>query len=311
MSNPSRTSPPDAPTEAPAPPGRRRGWRRSLKRITLIIAAFYLAIIALLFFLQEALIFPGRASQGQAYSAIRPWSDCQLVTLKTPDGHKVAALFGPALSPIGAPLQDARERPALLYFYGNGECLGGSHDKLNALRRRGVNVLMVDYLGYGQSEGTASETGCKAAALAAYEHLATRTDIDPRKILIGGFSLGGAVAIDLAAKKPCSGLMVCCSFTSLPEMAWSRYPMLALPFLLRHKFPSREAIAKVKVPTLVSYGALDRLIPPAMSDALASSAGGPVVRIAMKGAGHDDIAWVADEDREVGRALDAFLDKLR
>ena len=149
--------------------------------VGITLGLIYVAIVVVLYFLQDALIFPGRSSQGRPESALRLGPDYQIVELRTPKGQRVTAVFGSALSPGGSPLADAASRPTILYFYGNGEWIAGSIGKVGSLRRRGLNVLMPDFLGYGSSEGVAGEAGCIAAADAAYEHLLTRTDIDPRE----------------------------------------------------------------------------------------------------------------------------------
>lgn len=279
--------------------------------MALILASFYALLIVILYFAQDALIFPGHRSQGTRGAEFRTPSGCEIASLKTPDGLRVMAVFGPALSADGLPRIDAKTRPTLLYFYGNGEHLAVSLGKLDALRRRGVNAMMVDYLGFGLSEGNAGEAGCIAAADAAYEHLRLRADIDPNNIVIGGFSIGGAVAIDLASRKKSSGLIVSCTFTSMTEMAWRQYPFLPVSLVLSHRFQSREKIAKVNVPILIATGANDWMIPASMSDVLAKSAKGEVSRILMKRAGHDDLIRIALEDGEVSTALDRFLDALR
>jgi uncharacterized protein len=279
--------------------------------VGITLGLLYVAIVIALYFLQDALIFPGRSSQGRPESALRLGPGYQVVELRTPGGERVTAVFGSALSPGGSPLADAASRPTILYFYGNGQYLAASIAEVGALRRRGLNVLMPDYLGYGLSGGKAGEAGCLAAADAAYEHLLTRSDIDPSKILFGGFSMGGAVAIDLASRRPSKGVIVSCTFTSLTEMAGRQYPFIPVKWLLRHRFRSLEKIGKITAPILIADGELDTLVPAAMSDRLASAAGGKVTRIAMKAAGHDDLVRMAQSDPEISDALDRFLSKIK
>lgn len=290
------------------PPSSRRRWWRVLRSIGRFLIGVYALLLVLLYFAQDALIFPGRAFQGRPLVYFRPVPGSEIVELKTSGGEKAVALFGPALSPTGSALPDAKSRPTLLYFYGNAQYLGGTLDEFAKMRRMGLNILMPDFLGYGLSGGRASEAGCYATADAAYEHLRSRPDIDPDKIVIGGFSLGGAVAIDLAARRPAAGLIVSCTFTSMADMTRGRYPFVPASLLLRHRFSSREKIATIRCPILIAAGRLDKIIPPNMADALASAAGGPVTRIVLDDAGHDDLFRVAE-----GRAaevLQGFLNQL-
>ncbi len=220
-------------------------------------------------------------------------------------------MFAPAQSAGGSRLADASARPTILYFYGNGEHLAASIGKIDALRRRGLNVLMPDFLGYGQSGGNAGEAGCVAAADAAYEHLLTRTDVDPRKLIFGGFSMGGAVAIDLASRKPSAGVIVSCTFTSLTQMAARQYPFVPVRLLLRHNFPSRTSIGRITSPIFIATGKLDKLVPAEMSNSLAAAAGGRVTQVLMEDAGHDDLVRMAQTDPEVSAALDRFIGRIK
>jgi hypothetical protein len=242
-----------------------------------------------LYLSQAQLILPGRQSQGAACARVTPPEHCELVHLSTPGGQ-VTALFGPACGPgendVDQPLPDAASRLTLLFFYGNKMCLGISIHLFQHLRRLGVNVLVPDYLGFGLSSGAASEAACYATADAAYEHLLSRGDVDPSLIVAGGVSLGGAVAVDLAARRPLAGAMALVTFTSIPDMARHLYPDVPIWRLIRHKFDSAAKIGAVTCPTLVGHSTGDKLVPPWMADRLARRCGGPVTRLVIHGADH-------------------------
>jgi hypothetical protein len=143
-----------------------------------------------------------------------------------------------------------------------------------------------DYLGFGLSEGSASEQACYATADAAYEHLLFRDDIDPSLIVAGGVSLGGAVAVELAARRPLAGAMALVTFTSIPDMARHLYPDVPIWRFIRHKFDSAAKIGAVTCPTLVGHSTGDKLVPSWMADRLARRCGGPVTRLVIHGADH-------------------------
>lgn len=290
------------------PSSSRRRWLRVFRTIGRILIGVYALLLVLLYVAQDMLIFPGQSFQGRPPASIRPGPGREIVELKTSDGEKVVALFGPALSPTGSALADAKIRPTILYFYGNAQYLGGTLNEFAKMRRMGLNVLMPDYLGYGLSGGRASEAGCYATADAAYDHLRARPDVDPAKLVIGGFSLGGAVAIDLASRRPAAGLIVSCTFTSMGDMTRGRYPFVPTSLLLRHRFSSREKIAAIRCPILIADGRLDKIIPPSMASSLASACGGPVTRIVLDEAGHDDLFRVAEGRAE--EVLLGFLNRL-
>lgn len=271
-------------------------------------ALVYVGVTALFFSLQTRMIFPGSETQGRPEFVVKPPPDAELLNLEANGGEKVVALFGAAQGPDGRPLADAASRPTLLYFYGNGNCLKTALGEFERFRKLGVNVLIPDYLGYGMSGGKPGEAGCYATADAAYDHLLTRKDVDPKKIVAAGWSLGAAVAIDLAARRPVVGLVAFSAFTSMTEMGRRTMPWLPVRLLLRHRFASESKIARVKCPILIGHGRHDRLIPHEMSDRLAAAAGGPVTRFTIDHADHGEFYAVGDA--EVTKALGEFLEGL-
>ncbi|CAN5884340.1 alpha/beta hydrolase [soil metagenome] len=273
----------DAPELRPTRP-----LRRLILRLAAMAMLLYLGVCLLIYALQTQLIFPGQDTQGTAFAQVRPGPDSELVRLSTANGVPVVGLFGPAKGAEGRVLDDASARPTMLYFYGNGMCLASSLDWFEEYRRIGLNVLIVDYVGYGLSGGSPSEANCYATADAAWAHLQSRPDIDPARIIVGGWSLGGALAVDLAAREPVAGLVVLSSFSSMAEMAASIYPWLPVRLLLRHRFDSLSKMPQVTCPALIGHGEIDPMIPAEMSDRLAASAGGPVRQFVAIGAGHND-----------------------
>lgn len=256
--------------------------------VRLVLIA-YLVLILMVSWLQTLLIFPGQSSRGQPHAQVEPGPGTELVMLRTADGDRIAALFGKALDASGRPLTDAASRPTILFFYGNGSNLKDSLDLFASFRRLGANVMVPEYVGYGMSEGRAGEAGCYATAEAAYQALLARSDVDPDRIVAAGWSLGGAVAIDLASRHEVAGLIVFSTFTRMADMARLHYPWLPASWLLRHHFENLEKIAGITAPILIGHGALDELIPPAMSDHLAAEAGGPTTQIDLPNSGHADI----------------------
>ena len=142
-------------------------WRRRAVRILRSLVLIYLGVLLVFAALQTWMIFPGAATQGQRHAVVRPMPGTELVELTASTGDNVFALFGPALRVDGSPHPDARRRPTVIYFYGNGMCLADSIGEFNQLRRLGANVLVAEFIGYGMSGGKPSETGCYATADAA------------------------------------------------------------------------------------------------------------------------------------------------
>jgi uncharacterized protein len=258
--------------------------------------------------LQQRVIFPGQVTQGRASALVEAPKGTEILTLTTAHGDRIVALFGAALRSNGEPDPRAAARPTLLYFYGNGDCLKKSLRQFDHLRKLGVNVLIPEYVGYGMSSGRACEAGCYATADAAYDHLLNRTDIDPRKIVSAGWSLGSAVAVDLAARRPVAGLAIFSALTSMVEMSHRFFPYLPAKLLIRYRFDSLTKIARVHCPTLIGHGCKDLLIPSFMSDRLADAAGGPVSRVLVERAGHSDFFVVGAE--ELDQVIARFLNDI-
>ena len=277
----------------------------SLVRIPFIAVV---GLTALLYTFQTRLIFPGQATQGRPEAEVTAGPDAELIRLKTTGGDRVVALFGAALTPEGRPRPDAASRPTLLYFYGNGMYLKAAAEQFEQFRRLGVNVMIPEYVGYGMSGGSACEPGCYATADAAYAHLRARKDVDPARIVAGGWSLGAAVAIDLAAREPVAGVVTFSGFTSMTDMARRNFPLLPARLLLRHRFASESKLPRVTCPILIGHGRDDNLIPFAMADRLAAAAKGPVTRFAVDHAGHNDFFLIGEE--QIPGELQQFLDRL-
>jgi fermentation-respiration switch protein FrsA (DUF1100 family) len=285
-----------------------RAARHALTRGLVIVLGVYIVVLAYLYSVQAAILFPGRQSQGQSWARVSPPRGAEAVRLTTADGDPVVAFFGAALNPDGSPRPDAAGRPTLLFFYGNGDCLRNMVDQLEDFRRLGANVMIPDYAGYGMSGGEASESACYATADAAYEHLRGRADVDPARVVAGGWSLGAAVAADLASRKPVAGLVTFSAFTSVGDMARRFYPFLpGIGLALAHRFETEEKMARVTCPVLIGHGTTDSMIPYAMADRLAAAAAGPVTRFSVE-ADHNE--FFSRGGRRVLSALGGFLDKV-
>ena len=126
--------------------------------------------------------FSGASTQGQPDAVVRPRADAELVELETLAGERVVALFGAALTAVNTPDADAVNRPTMIYFYGNGNCLNQALPEFDRFRQLGLNVLIADYVGYGMSGGVASEQGCRRTADAAYDYLVVKRKVDPKRI---------------------------------------------------------------------------------------------------------------------------------
>jgi fermentation-respiration switch protein FrsA (DUF1100 family) len=284
--------------------------KRWLKRIAKLGVCIYLGLAIVLYFLQTWMIFPGAATQGRPEAAVRPTGSQQLVPLTTAGGDRTVLLFAPALTPEGSPHPDAVHRPTLIYFYGNAMTISACYDELYHFRRLGANVAIPEFVGYGLASGKPSEKTLYATADAAYEHLLTRADVDPKQIIPVGWSLGAASAIDLASRKPVAGVAAFSAFTSMADMGRAVLPWFPTSLLLRHRFENERKLREIGCPIFLAHGTRDSLIPFAMHRRLAAAAKGPVTLVPVDGGDHNDIFQQGGDGlmRQFGEFIEAVHD---
>ncbi len=193
-----------------------------------------------------------------------------------------------------------------LYCHGNSGNVAIHSEILRQFRDlHRLNILVFDYRGYGRSEGSPNEAGLLQDARAARAWLAQRTAVPESEIILIGRSLGGGVAVQLAAADGCRGLVVERSFTSLPDVAAHVSPWMMARLVMRNQFRSREAIPNYHGPLLVLHGTEDDLIPYTQGVELFEAANEPKRFVTMEGIGHNDTLPV-----EYHEALDEFLASL-
>ncbi len=177
--------------------------------------------------------------------------DYEDLYITTKDGVKINAWFIPANS----------GKITFLFCHGNGGNISHRTEIIRLLNYHGYNLLIFDYRGYGRSEGSPTEEGTHLDALATYNYLKEREDIVEEKICIFGRSLGGNIAIALAARLDKGVLISESGFTSVMEMAKQIYGVKIPSVFLSHRYDALSKIKEVKIPKLIMHGKNDRLIP--------------------------------------------------
>lgn len=209
----------------------------------------------------------------------------------------------------GRYFRHAGSSKVLLFFHGNAENVGTSLERIKVLYSLGLSIFIVDYRGYGKSDGSPDEAGVYRDAEAAYRFLVAERRFDPRDIVIHGQSLGGAVAIDLASRYDCGGLIAESTFTSARDMARRAFWIPLFAYVPKSQFKSISKIAHVNSPVLIIHGRRDELIPFSMGEALYGAAPGPKTLAPLDSAGHNDILLV--EREAYLRSLQTFLASLQ
>ena len=189
----------------------------------------------------------------------------------------------------------------VLYSHGQSEDLGDSNTlkMIDRIHQSGFNVFAYDYRGHGTSDGLVSEQNAYQDVDAAYRYLTEQLRVPANKIIVYGRSLGGAMAIDLAAKRPVAGLVVESSFTTAFRVV---VPFPVLPF---EKFNSIAKLAKIRCPVLIMHGDVDRTIPFSHGQQLYTAALNPKKYFWVSGAGHTDLGDVA------GKVYDGALQEFQ
>jgi fermentation-respiration switch protein FrsA (DUF1100 family) len=198
-------------------------------------------------------------------------------------------------------------RASLLFCHGNGEHVARLAPMLARLRQlAAVSVFAWDYRGYGRSAGKPTEQALLADARAAQLWLAEREDIRPEAVVLYGRSLGGAVAVGLAAEHPVRGMVLERTFADMVETAAYHFPWLPVKLLMRNRYPSAQRIAAYNGPLLMSHGTADRIVPFEMGKRLFDAATTPNKRFfVVEGGDHN-----GPQPDEFYDALGEFLDEL-
>lgn len=191
----------------------------------------------------------------------------------------------------------ATDPPILLYLHGNGGNISVNLQRASNLAQLGFSVLLIDYRGYGLSEGKfPNENQVYEDAVAAWDYLVQQRGFEPRDIFVYGHSLGGAIAIELATQRPeVPGLILEGTFTSMNEMATlkGRYRIFPISLLLTQRFDSRKKISALQMPILFIHGTDDLVVPAWMSEALHAASQAPKQLFLVPGAGHNNVGMIA------------------
>ena len=221
-----------------------------MKTILTFSAIAYVAIVGLLLWSEPVLVYPGAPASRGNYS---PSFDFEDVWFSSADGTK---LHGWLL-----PRKDSKRY--LLFCHGNAENVANASQYVARTMQETLdaNVFVFDYRGYGKSEGEPFEQGVLEDTEAAMDWICERFSIAPSDVIVNGFSLGGGPATHVATKLGCRGLILQRTYSSMPDVAASKYPFVPVHMLMQNRFESAKKIAGYTGPLLQSHGEADRVIP--------------------------------------------------
>src|SRR5262245_3427486 len=239
-----------------------------------VLAAVVLGVPLLAFLLQDRLIFHPRPLSEAARQDIRlRFAEGQNVFATAADGTRIHAWHVPG--PSGAPL--------VIYFGGNAEEVSWMLGAAKIAPK--VGWLLVDYRGYGASEGSPSEEALAADALLWHDKFSPQA----KKIVLLGRSLGSGVAVRLAAERKVDAVILVTPFDSMVSVGKRHYPFLPVGWLLRHRFDSLSRAPKMTAPLLCVVALRDSVIPPEHAKLLYDAWAGPKRWVALKESEHNDV----------------------
>ncbi|MEJ2021751.1 MAG: alpha/beta hydrolase [Maritimibacter sp.] len=245
-----------------------------------------------------ALIASGAAERAALYPfdprRTDPPAGISASTLTTEDGETLVVWSA----------KPAPGQPVVLYFHGNAGNLGNRIGRFKAFRARGFGLVAAGYRGSSGSTGSPTEEVLSRDALALAEAVPGLVGKAP--VVYYGESLGSAVAIALAVKRPPAALVLEAPFSSLATMSEALFGSPSLARLVKSRWPSAARIAKVEAPLLVLHGSNDQLVPPEQGRAVYAAAGSDDKRFySVPGAGHETV-WQVEAQRVLYRFLNRF-----
>jgi hypothetical protein len=178
--------------------------------------------------------------------------------------------------------------PVVLYFGGNAEEVSGT--LVEPRWPRDWTIVAINYRGYGTSEGAPGEAALVADAQVIYDAIVARPEVDARRIVAIGRSLGTGVAVKLGAARPLVGAILVSPFDSLVSLGRTHYPWLPVSALLRHRFDSDTDARRIQVPLLAIVADSDSIIPRERSRALYDAWAGPKSWLVIRSTDHNTLS---------------------
>ena len=297
---------------------RQRRWLR----VILSVPATYLVMVLMLTLLQRSLIYlPTRERSIEPQDADLPPGQVHTITVQTKDQLRLRGWHVLADGHRAADRQEcerelAAGRRLVLYFSGNAANRQYRPTEFGVLTGLGLDVFIFDYRGYGDNSGSPSEENLAADAQAIWRYTTEERKVPPHRVLLYCESLGGGVAVRLAAElcaanTPPGGLILRSTFSSLVDAGAHHYPWLPVRLVLVDRFPSVDLIPQVTCPILQIHGTQDVIMPIELGQRLfeaapdQSSSGISKQFAALPGAGHNDVTMVAEA--ELRAAIQDFL----
>jgi uncharacterized protein len=253
-----------------------------------LVLGVAIAVPLAFYFLQDRLIFqPQPLPEARRTLITQRFSSVEDVFLRAADGARLHAWH-------------LKGEPLVVYFGGNAEEVSWMVAEA-AANAPGTGWLLIDYRGYGLSEGAPSESALVADGLQWLDH--ARDKLGSQKIVIFGRSLGTGIAVQLAAAREVSGVILVAPYDSLTKVGQHHYPFLPVGLMLKHPFDSVQRAPQIAAPLLCLVAAHDEVVPIVHSRRLFEAWKGPKRWVELTDAGHNS----TDDAPPFWRAIREFL----
>jgi fermentation-respiration switch protein FrsA (DUF1100 family) len=212
----------------------------------------------------------------------------QDVYFAAPDGSKLHGMF----------FERIKSQYVILFSHGNSGNITGRLNLARLIVRSGASLMLYDYRGYGRSEGTPTLKGIIEDGIAAYDYLIRERGYKPSQIILYGESLGAGTASEIAAARPCAGIILQSGFTSLPEISEQHMPVTKLYPRFMYPTPLLDNVQRMameKRPVLIIHGHKDQVVPFRHAQQIFERASEPKMFVELPDCSHSDI-WNVSPD---------------
>ena len=250
--------------------------------IAAVLFIVYLGFGSILLYKQRSILY--RPVRNVVYTPNELGLDYEEVTLTTADNVQISAWYTPAK---GAEL-------TILFCHANSGNIMHRMDSINLFNNMGLNCLIFDYRGYGNSKGKPSEEGTYSDAAAAYRWLTETKNISAENIIIFGKSLGSSIAAQLASKVRAQALVLEGAFTSYVDIGKKFYPYLPVRLFARYSYPTIDYIKEIDMPVMIIHSQNDEIVPFELGEKLYEQANEPKEFVEIYGKHNDGFLVSSD-----------------
>ncbi|MCE8021557.1 alpha/beta hydrolase [Halomonas sp. MCCC 1A11036] len=268
-------------------------------RVIASLAGIYALVVLLAWTFQDRLLYLPHMGREHIATPADLGLAWQQVDLATEDGLTLDAWW--------IPVENARG--SLLFLHGNAGNISHRLDSIRQFHRLGLSVLILDYRGYGRSEGRPSEAGTAQDARAGWRWLIEQ-EVPADRIVLFGRSLGAAVAAELAAALPSreqpAAIILESPFRSVPALGQRLYPFLPVRWLATLDYPTERYVRQIEAPLLIIHSRDDEIIPYGEGEAVFAAANEPKAMLTIRG-GHN--TGFVESEPEYSASIDDFLSR--